>query len=197
MAIEVTEFRVDTWARLERAVELVRQRLERATRALQSADVPHAVIGGHAVAAWITQVDPGAGPNTRDVDIAIRRIDLDRAKAALASAGFVYHHIWGVDCFLDGPDGRPSEGVHLIFAGEKVRPLDAVSFPDVLPSQRIGGVDVVALESLVTAKLTSFRDKDRGHLRLMMGLGLIDATWLDRLPPVLAERLQSLIENPE
>ena len=197
MAIAIEQFRADTWERLERAVERVRERLKRATRALRDANVPYAVIGGHAVAAWVTQVDPGGGRNTRDVDIAIRREDFDRTKLALEAVGFEYHNIWDVDCFIDGPDGLPSEAVHLIFAREKVRPLDSVPFPDVVPSRVLGGADVLSLESLVTAKLTSFRRKDQTHLDDLMRYGLIDATWLDRLPPALAERLKHLIDNPE
>jgi hypothetical protein len=27
----------------------------------------------------------------------------------------------GVDCFIDGPDGSPRDGVHLLYAAEKVR----------------------------------------------------------------------------
>ena len=38
--------------RMARAVEKVRDRLQRATAALESAGVPYAVIGGNAVAAW-------------------------------------------------------------------------------------------------------------------------------------------------
>ncbi|MHB1157598.1 MAG: hypothetical protein ACYC26_12280 [Phycisphaerales bacterium] len=56
------------------------------------------------------------------------------------------------------------------------------------------GVD---LESLVRMKLTSFRDKDRTHLRDMIDIGLIDAAWLDRLSPELAARLKELLDNPE
>jgi len=45
-------------------------------------------------------------------------------------------------------------------------------------------------------KLTSFRDKDRTHLRDMIEVGLIDATWVARFPPPLAERLQLLLDTP-
>jgi hypothetical protein len=31
----------------------------------------------------------------------------------------------------------------------------------------------------------------------MIDVGLVDATWRDRLPAGLAERLQSLLDNPE
>ena len=46
-------------------------------------------------------------------------------------------------------------------------------------------------------KLTSFRDKDRMHLRDLLDVGLIDRTWRDKLPPELAARLQELLDNPE
>jgi hypothetical protein len=45
-------------------------------------------------------------------------------------------------------------------------------------------------------KLIAWRDKDRTHLRDMIGVGLIDATWPARFPPPLADRLQQLLDNP-
>ena len=41
-------------------------------------------------------------------------------------------------------------------------------------------------------KLTSFRDKDRTHLRDLIDVGLLDATWPARFPPELAARLQGV-----
>jgi hypothetical protein len=35
------------------------------------------VAGGNAVAAWVATVDPSAVRNTQDVDILLRRADLD------------------------------------------------------------------------------------------------------------------------
>src|SRR5581483_394057 len=88
--------------RMVRAVEKVRERLLRATAALEKASLAYAVAGGNAVAAWVTRVDESAVRNTRDVDILIRREDFDAVKAALESAGFVYRHVAAVDLFLDG-----------------------------------------------------------------------------------------------
>jgi len=48
----------------------------------------------------------------------------------------------------------------------------------------------------VQMKLTSFRDKDRTHLRDLIGVGSIDQSWTARLPPELAARLQQLLDNP-
>ena len=56
---------------------------------------------------------------------------------------------------------------------------------------------MLAFESLVKMKLTSFRDKDRTHLRDMIDVGLLDYSWLDRLPPELSPRLKQLLDHPE
>jgi hypothetical protein len=50
---------------------------------------------------------------------------------------------------------------------------------------------------LLRIKLTAFRDKDRTHLRDLIDIGLVDATWLAKLPSVIADRLRQLLENPE
>src|SRR6266478_10207152 len=99
----------DILDRMERAVAKVRDRLLRATTALNRAGVPYAVIGGHAVASWVATVDEGAVRNTRDVDLLLRREDLPAASAALEQAGFVPIKTFGVTAFLDGPDAKPSE----------------------------------------------------------------------------------------
>jgi hypothetical protein len=46
-------------------------------------------------------------------------------------------------------------------------------------------------------KLTSFRRKDQVHLLDMLEVGLIDPSWLTRLPNDLASRLKELIDNPD
>src|SRR5271168_2085878 len=106
------------WERALMAAEKVKERLRRATKALDGAGVPYAVAGGNAVAEWVARIDDEAVRNTRDVDILVRRADFEAAKAALETAGFVYHHLLDIDLFIDGPQGKPSGGVHLLFAGE-------------------------------------------------------------------------------
>ena len=46
-------------------------------------------------------------------------------------------------------------------------------------------------------KLLSNRRKDQVHLLDMIGVGLIDATWPADYEPLLGERLQTLIDDPE
>jgi hypothetical protein len=179
------------------AVERVRQRLLRAVAALEAAGIPYAVAGGNAVAAWVATVDPGAVRNTADVDILLRREDLEAAKQALGSAGFVYRHTSGIDMFLDGPDGRAREAIHIVPAREKIRPEYHDPAPDVSDAEKPAEITVVKLESLVKMKLTSFRDKDRTHLRDMLEIGLIDQSWVGKFSPELGARLQQLIDSPE
>src|SRR5436309_2789867 len=147
--------------RMERAVEKVRERLLRAAAALEGAGVPYAVVGGNAVAAWVSRVDEAAVRSTRDVDLLIRRSDLDAAAAAPAAAGFVRRHAMGVDRFIDGPEGKARDALHVVLAGEKVRPDYALAAPDVIEAEAAPGFRVVALDALVRMKLTSFRDRDR------------------------------------
>jgi len=183
-----------SWERMIRAVERVRERLLRAAAALDQADVPYAVAGGNAVAAWVSRVDEAA---TQDVDILIPRSHFSQAAEALAAAGFVYRHAASVDMFLDGPQAKARDAVHVVFAGEKVRPEYALPAPDVQESEATPTFRLLGLEALVRMKLTSFRDKDRTHLRDLIDVGLIDATWVARLPPQIAPRLQLLLDNPE
>ena len=90
------------WERALMAAEKVKERLRRATRALDGAGVPYAVVGGNAVAEWVARVDDEAVRNTRDVDLLVRRTDFAATRAALEAAGFVCHHLMDVDVFIDG-----------------------------------------------------------------------------------------------
>jgi hypothetical protein len=179
------------------AVAAVEERLVRATGALNAAGVPYAVVGGNAVGVWVATVDKAAVRNTQDVDILIRRGDLAAVTAALQTVGFTYRHVNKLDIFLDGPNAKIRDSVHVVFAGEKVREHEAFSNPDVTESVEATLYKIVSLEALVRIKLTAYRDKDRTHLRDLLEVGLIDATWVAMLPAELGQRLQALIDTPE
>ncbi len=193
----VVSFGEDVLERMVLAVEKVRERLRRAAAALDAAGIPYAVIGGNAVAAWVSKVDPGAARNTVDVDLMVNRSDLPAVTNALEGAGFVYQDLLGVAMFLDGPNGSPRDAVHLLFAGEKVRPHYAAAAPELDTTDEHEAFQLLALESLVRMKLTSFRRKDQVHILDLIGVGLLDRAWLDRLQPELAARLQELLDDPD
>ena len=135
--------------------------------------------------------------NTQDVDILIRRPDLELVKTALAAAGFTYRHAVGIDMFLDGPGAKARDAVHILYANEKVRPEYVVPTPDVTESEPGVGFRAISLTALVRMKLTSFRKKDQVHILDMIDVGLVDDSWLARVPPELADRLQQLLANPD
>jgi hypothetical protein len=85
----------------------------------------------------------------------------------------------------------------LLFANEKVHANYETASPDVDESVQDARFRVVSLETLVRMKLNSFRTKDRMHLLDMIEIGLVDTTWPSKLPPTLASRLQTLLDNPE
>lgn len=193
-----------SWQRMSDGIAKVKDRLMRATAALGNAGIDYAVIGGNAVAAWVSRVDDSVVRNTRDVDLLVRRKDMGRITEALESAGFRHRtvSILGgkgvIEMFLDGPGAKARDAVHLIFADEKVN-AEALE-----PSPGVEAIDpdseefrLLDLEALVTMKLTSYRDKDRVHLRDMLEIGQIDKSWVTRVPKSLRYRLQTLIDDPD
>jgi len=131
------------------------------------------------------------------VEVVLRRADLERAIPAMAAAGFIYRHAASIDMFLDGLTAKGRDAIHVIFAGEKVRPEYLYAAPDVSESKPTAVARYLQLEALARMKLTSFRLKDRVHILDFIEVGLIDATWIPRLPVDLAARLQELLDNPD
>ncbi len=183
-----------SWERMIAAVDAVRERARRAAKALDQAGIPHAVVGGNAVAAWVARVDVEAGRNTKDVDLLVRREDFQRVIEVLQSVGFVHQNISGIDVFLDGPEGSVRSAIHLIFAEEKARPGHPIPAPEVTESEAGPEYTIATLEALVRMKLTSFRLKDQVHLVDMLDVGLIDENWCGRFPPEPSDRLRETIE---
>ena len=157
----------------------VTDRLHRITRALEEKSVPYAVVGGQAVALWVATREPAAVRTTKDVDLLIRRDDLPRARAAALSAGMDYFEVLGVGMFLDRNDPNPRHAVHLVWAGEKVRPEYELPSPAIDQRQAIAGIQAVSLPGLVLMKLLANRDQDRVHLRDMIDVGLVGREMLD------------------
>lgn len=193
-----------SWERMSEGIEKVKDRLRRAAGALEEAGIEYAVIGGNAVAAWVSRVDDSVVRNTRDVDMLVRRADMPLIIPAMQQAGFIHRTVsilggkGHIEMFLDGPGAKARDGVHLIFADEKVN-NEAIE-----PSPAVSDVDpthpdfrLIGLLALVTMKLTSYRRKDQVHLLDMMEIGQLDASWLPRVPPSLRQRLQDLLDDPD
>lgn len=193
-----------SWERMSEGIEKVKDRLRRAAGALDAEGIEYAVIGGNAVAAWVSRVDDSVVRNTRDVDILVRRADMPQIVPAMERAGFIHRTVYilggkgHIEMFLDGPGAKAREGVRLIFADEKVNVEAIEASPSVTevdathPDFRL--IDLLAL---VTMILTSYRRKDQVHLLDMIEIGQLDASWPPRVPPALRQRLQDLLDDPD
>jgi hypothetical protein len=182
------------WENYLMALDEVTNRLQRIAQALEAAAVPYALVGGQAVALWVATKDPAAVRTTKDVDILLRREDLPRARAAALGADMEYFEAVGVGMFLERTDPNPRRAVHLLWAGEKVRPEYPLPSPTIEERHLIEpGKQVVSLAGLVRMKLMSFRDQDRVHLRDLIEVGLATRDLLANLPTELAHRLDALL----
>ena len=128
-------------------------------------------------------VDEAAVRNTQDVDLLLRRADLDAAAVALVPVGFVRRHVKSIDMFLDGQHAKARDAVHIVFAGEKIREEYLAAAPDVSESEQTDKFRVLSLEALVRMKLTSFRRKDQVHIDDLIDVGLINDQWETAIYP--------------
>jgi hypothetical protein len=195
----MVEFKIvgeELWARMERAVEKVNERLRKTVRILEDAKVPYAVVGGHAVRAWVAQVDEAALRTTQDVDILVRPNDFAAMKDAMIAAGFHHRKTLALDMFVEHPDASARDAVHVVLVGKIERAGDKPN-PDIEPVSRSNDFQTVQLETLVFMKLNANRRKDQVHLLDLVSLGLIDQTWTERFPEPLRSRLIDLLNDPD
>ena len=174
--------------RVEQLFDLAR----RVEQAFASAGLEYRVVGGLAAYLYVEQAAPDAGRVTRDIDIAVRREDLERIAEAVAPIGLKYRHVAGVNMLVQTADPSARRAVHLVFTGEKVRPEYPEPAPELGPGQAIQGVRVISLESLVRMKLTSYRAKDEAHLKDLDEAGLITPQMVASLSLVLRQRLSQM-----
>jgi hypothetical protein len=95
--------------------------------------------------------------------------------------------------FLDPEEPSELSGVHLVWAGRKVRPSYAHPAPAVTESVFDDeGFWVLELSALVRMKLTSYRDIDRVHVADLLRVEMIDDALRGSLPPDLLKKLRAV-----
>jgi hypothetical protein len=167
--------------------------LRRLRTALSNAGIEYRVVGGMAAFFHVSDRDPLRARLTRDVDVAIRRSDLNRIIDAVKPAGFEYRHEAGVDLLVDQTQTKLRSAVHFVFAGERVYPGDLEPVPTMSePVMSEEGFALVAVADLVRMKLISFRLKDKVHIQDLDGVGLITPEIEESLSPPLRERLREV-----
>jgi hypothetical protein len=173
----------------EAAVDQILDVAERFSAAVQAAGIPCRVIGGLAVFLHVDEIDPLAARLTRDVDVAVDRVNLNRLISAVEPLGFRFRHVAGADMFVDGQKPKARSAIHVVFVGEKVRPGDLEPIPGSPPVNTSRGILIAPVADLIRMKLTSFRLKDKVHIQDMDSVGLITAEIEAGLSEPLRERL--------
>jgi hypothetical protein len=165
----------------------------RLAKALSQAGIEYRVVGGFAAYMHVNEVEPMAARLTRDIDVAIDQADLDAIIEATRPYGFRYRHAAGVDMLVDAEAPKAHSAIHLLFVREKVRKEYEEAVPAFSPAvQYANGISIISVADLVKMKLTSFRDKDRVHVRDMDSVGLITGEVEAGLSPILQERLKHI-----
>jgi len=174
----------------DRFVEQLFEVVKRLTAAFSQAGIEYRLVGGVAIFLHVHERSPMAARLTNDVDVAVRRSDIDLIIRAVAPFGFIYRHAAGVDMLVDSTNPDKRSAAHLIFVGEKVRASDMEPVPDFSPAiESTDGAMIAPVADLVRMKLTSFRLKDKVHIQDMDGVGLINPEIESSLPEILRERL--------
>jgi hypothetical protein len=147
-------------------------------RIFASAALEYRVVGGLAVYLYVEEREPDAGRLTKDIDIAVRREDLEKIAKAVEPFGLQHRLVAGVDMLVQTGEPSTRRAVHLIFTGEKVWPY-----------RTIQGIRLIPLADLIRMKLTSFRARDEAHLKDLDEAGLITPDLEAGLSPTFQERL--------
>jgi hypothetical protein len=161
-------------------------------KAFSAAGIDYRVVGGLAVYLYVEEAEPDAGRLTRDIDIAVRREDVERIAAAVRPFGLEYRCTAGVYMLVDRAAPSAKRAVHLVFTGEKVRPEYEQPVPPLSGSHSVRGVRLIPLADLILMKLTSFRLKDQTHLKDLDEAGLITPDMERDLGSTMLERLRSV-----
>jgi hypothetical protein len=173
----------------EERVEQLFNLAELVERIFSSAGLEYRVAGGLAVYLYVEEREPDAGRLTKDIDIVVRREDLQKIADAERPFGLEHRHVAGVDTLVQAGQPSARRAVHLVFCGEKVRPEYPEPTPDVGAGRQVRGIRLIPLSDLIRMKLASFRAKDEAHLKDLDDAGLITPDIEASLSPVLAERL--------
>jgi hypothetical protein len=164
----------------------------RVDEAFSAAGIDYRVVGGLAAYLYVEDREPDAGRLTKDIDIVVRREDLERIAHAVRSVGLEYRHTAGIDMLVEVEEPSARRAVHMVFTGERVRPEYSNPVPPLGQPHVLHGVRLISLEDLVKMKLTSFHLKDQVHIQDLDRAGLITAKVEGSLPSELAARLRQI-----
>ena len=163
----------------------------------EAAGLEYRIVGGLATYLYVEQRTPDAGRLTKDIDVLVRREDLIKLTAAAEAFGFVHRHAAELDMLVRREEPSARRAVHLVLAGELVKPGDFEPTPALAAdsaSDELKGLKLLPLHELVRMKLVSYRLKDQVHVKDIQEAGLITPDLIAGLPVLLRERLTRVLE---
>jgi hypothetical protein len=143
-----------------------------------------------AVYIYANQIDPLNARLTPDVDICIRRRDLDKILPFVDRHRFQLVVRSGIDTLLDRDEPKTRRAVHLIYSGEKVRADYLAPVPEIETPELIDGFRIAPISQLLVMKLTSNKLKDQAHIRDLLNVDLITPEMEAAIPDFLRERYE-------
>src|SRR5690606_5921215 len=84
----------------DRRVEQLFDLADLVERIFSAAGLEYRIVGGLATYLYVEEREPDAGRLTKDIDIAVRRNDLEQIAAAAREFGLEYRHTAGVDMLV-------------------------------------------------------------------------------------------------
>jgi hypothetical protein len=162
--------------------------VDRLAKLMEEANIPYELVGGMAVFLHVREVSEENARLTNDVDVAIRRADLDTLKRYAPRHGFEFRHAAGIDMLIDSEKRKAKGAIHFVFAGEKVRREYLAPVPEITTALPTSEIRIAPISHLLEMKLTSNRLKDMTHVRDMLNVGLITPEMEAALPEQLRER---------
>jgi hypothetical protein len=172
--------------------------LQRVAGVFREAGLLWELVGGLAVLIHVEEVNPELSSLTRDVDLMVRREDIELIKITAARHGFRPRHTREGDMLMYGAADSARSAVHLVFSGEFVRPDQTSPNPPIQPVRKqIHGSDVMLIPvgDLVRMKLSAYRLKDQVHIKTLDAAGLITPSIESNLPAELKDRLRRVRET--
>lgn len=182
MAVFVNRFFEERVQQLFDLAELVE-------KIFSTAGLEYRIVGGLATYLYVEECEPDAGRLTKDIDVIVRREDLEKIAKGAGQFGLEHRHVAGIDMLVQAEKPSARRAVHLVFTGERVRPDYPEPAPELGPYHEVRGLRLVPLADLVRMKLTSFRAIDEAHVKDLDAAGLITPEIDQTLSPILSERL--------
>lgn len=170
---------------------LAEARAREVSTLLSKHQIRHAVVGGMAVHANVMEV-AGIAPHVRgNIDVLLERKDFKESLRVIREIGLSAVDLCTVRAC--GEERNHLGSIRFVFAGERVRPNDCYTTPELnggttFPS--LLSFECIRLLPLLFMKLTSYRHVDIVHIQDLLAVGLITKKIEAALPADLRKRLE-------